>query len=193
MTEPIGPSQPASVEGTPRPVLPVEGAFEVWQGATEHLNTLTRTGELTHDGDTLPQIRGVDLSGRTLVIAVNDPNTDFCQAQIRELEAFHVKNPDVPIITLTMREFDDKNKDFGESLTQPVAVIDRDAAIDWGLAIDPTEDAAPDAWEGTLRRTAAVVEPTEGGLKVVHIEQIPDQEQIPSLATAASFTTQNSS
>src|ERR1700752_4424069 len=86
----------------PRPALPVQGAFEIYEGNRENLITLTRTGQLPKVGDYLPKVPEFELPGKPFILhAVNAFGTETCDTCTDELESFRQAHPEIPVISLT--------------------------------------------------------------------------------------------
>jgi len=168
-----------------KPEVVVEGAFEMYEGARENLNTLTRTGQLLQVGDHLPEIAGVESGGRPFILhTVNAFGTETCDMCTDELETFQLSHPDVPVFSLTkqsaeeLRAEDEKRAAAGKPpITQSRVTIDQETAIDLGVALAPGEGADPEFWPTALRRTLALV---DGNGTIVDIQQPDDQEEVPS-------------
>lgn len=162
----------------------VKGAFEIYEGNREELDTLTRTGRLLQPGDYLPHITGLENDGQPFILhTVNAFGTETCDVCTDQLEAFHKLHPEVRVFSLTkqteaeIKAEDDKRASAGkEPITHPRIPIDQETAVDLGVALAPGEGADPEFWPTALRRTLALV---DGNSRIVDIQQPDDQEQIP--------------
>ncbi|HSW80342.1 MAG TPA: hypothetical protein VLG47_06205 [Candidatus Saccharimonadales bacterium] len=160
--------------------IPVDGAFEVFEGNRENLITLTRNGELLQVGDQLPPIPGINPDGVPFILhTVNAFGTPTCDRCTDMLEAFHRDHPDVPIYSLTKQEPEQmRTENEDESpITHDRIQIDQNTAIDLGVELAPGEGADTEFWPTALRRTVAVI---GGDGRILHIEQPDDQEQFPN-------------
>lgn len=164
--------------------IPVTGAYEVFEGSREELITLTRTGSLLQPGDTLPVIPGVDLHDSPLILhTVNAFGTETCDTCTDELETFHLRHPEIPVISLTKQspeEIDAENAKKTEAgkpkITHRQLTIDHETAVDLGVALAPGQGADEEFWPTALRRTLALVD-SHG--KIIDIQQTEDQEEKP--------------
>lgn len=158
--------------------VPIQGAFEVHDGTTENLTTLTKNGELVKVGDRLPEVPGIYLDEEPAIIqTVNAFGTPTCDGCVNELEQFQIDNPGVRVFSLTKQgpgEMDDGSEPA--ELQQERVQIDDAAAIELGVALDPGENADADFWGGALRRAVVVVNRDR---VVTHVQIHKDQEQKP--------------
>ncbi len=166
--------------------VPVNGAFEIFDGKREELITLTRNGQLLTKGDVVPAIPGVVLeSGPFVLHTVNAFGTETCDGCTDEVEAFHIANPEIPVYSLTKQSAeeiaaeDSKRREAGKLLvTHSRITVSNDTATDLGIALAPGEGADEEFWPTALRRTLAFVG-ADG--KVVDIQQPDDQEEVPDI------------
>jgi hypothetical protein len=165
-------------------VIPVDGAFEDYEGTREHLITLTRSGQLLRVGDSIPAIPGVSTDGRPYILhTVNALGTPTCDSCVDMLEQFHIDHPEVPVYSITKQdigEFDADNPDAPE-VTHKRVRISEDTAIDLGIALASGENADAEFWPTALRRTLAVID-SDG--RVIDIQQPDDQEEKPDFLRA---------
>jgi hypothetical protein len=169
---------------TPKQEVSIPGAFEIFEGNREELNTLTRNGRLLQPGDIVPVLPGVELGGIPFILhTVNAFGTETCDTCTDELEAFHLARPEIPVISLTkqtpeeiMAE-DAKRIEAGKpAVTHNRITIDQDTAIDLGVALEAGEGADKEFWPTALRRTLILAD--RNG-RIIDIEQPDDQEQKP--------------
>ncbi len=168
----------------PKQAVIVTGAFEIFEGNREELDTVTRTGRLLQPGDSLPSIPGVDIGGKPFILhTVNAFGTETCDMCTDELETFHLEHPEIPVISLTKQSTaeiaaeDAKRAEAGKPPIRHARItIDQESAIDLGVALAPGLGADEEFWPTALRRTLALVN-AEG--MIVDIQQPDDQEQRP--------------
>ncbi|MBX4197445.1 hypothetical protein KW801_02735 [Candidatus Saccharibacteria bacterium] len=173
-------TQPAPSE------VPVNGAFEIFDGKREELITLTRNGQLLTKGDVVPAIPGILLEGRPFVLhTVNAFGTETCDACTDEVEAFHITHPEVPVYSLTKQSSEEiaaedakRNEEGRSRITHQRVTVSNDTAINLGIALAPGEGADKEFWPTALRRTLALV---DAGGRIVDIQQPDDQEEVPDI------------
>jgi hypothetical protein len=166
--------------------VPVNGAFEIFDGKREELLTLTRNGQLLTKGDVVPAIPGIELEGRPFVLhTVNAFGTETCDACTDDVEAFHIAHPEVPVYSLTKQSPEEiaaddtkRNAEGKPRITHQRITVSNDTAIDLGIALAPGEGADEEFWPTALRRTLALVD-ADGRIR--DIQQPDDQEEVPDI------------
>jgi peroxiredoxin len=190
----------------PGPEQRVRGqAFEVYDpGAgqpkvVDQMRVVTRYGSLHEPGQEFPGIVGRMLAtkqkrqteidfrqvpGIKVISVVNEFGTPDCDLHTRAVDFFANLNPEIHVFSVSKQDPKDlRNISRKQNLSHKLVSIDREAAIDAGLELEPDQDEngeklADDFWFGALRRVIFLVG-VDNIIKFV--EQSADQAKQPNL------------